>query len=154
MDIWTDTASSGDQRVRRAALNAGGQASCGSDLDTLASPRSRCRPQHRVASPAARLGAKPAKRSHTRASTPHSLNLDGRAKDNYRCQVAVSTGQQHEFKEFRHWCRESEGLTRRIIQAVLDVFEVRARALGEVGALGQLLAQEDLGVLIRSSLPR
>jgi len=63
-------------------------------------------------------------------------------------EMAVSTGERNDLFELLQWCQIAEGPTRPSVEAALDLTQVSGRVLREVGPLGQVLAQEPVGVLV------
>ena len=57
------------------------------------------------------------------------------------------------FVEDYFWFGEFEGLAGAVVEEERDVVEVELRMDGQVGALGQVLAQEAVGVLVAAALP-
>src|SRR3989442_9458442 len=66
---------------------------------------------------------------------------------------ADSAGQRKKVGELLGWFHESEGLARPVVQALGDADEIVGAQEGKVGALGHVLAEEPVGVLVRAALP-
>ena len=67
--------------------------------------------------------------------------------------MADSSGGRNEFCELLRWCHVAQRLAGTTVQAVLDTVQLRAADEAEVGALGQVLTQEPVGVLVAAALP-
>src|SRR5258706_13873877 len=66
---------------------------------------------------------------------------------------ADSAGQRKKVGELLRWFHESEGFARPVVQALGDAGEVIGAEQGEVGALGHVLPEKPVGVLVRAALP-
>src|SRR5450756_2565469 len=67
--------------------------------------------------------------------------------------MAGSTGGRNDLCELLRWCHVAEGLARTSVEASLDVPKVGRADVREVDALGQVLAEEPIGVLVGAALP-
>jgi transposase len=67
--------------------------------------------------------------------------------------MAESSGERNDSCVSLRWCHVAEGLAWSVVQASLNSLEVSGRVNRQVGALGQVLAQEPVGVLVRPALP-
>ena len=69
-------------------------------------------------------------------------------------EMADSTGGRNELCELLRWCQIAESLAWSGVQTALNAAQLGGRDLGEVRPLGEILAEEAIGVLVRSTLPR
>ena len=77
----------------------------------------------------------------------------GRVSNSRPNRTADSAGHRNKVGEPLGWFHESEGLARTVVEARRDPHQV-VRAEGrEVSALGQVLAEQPVGVLVRPALP-
>src|SRR5665811_1685365 len=67
---------------------------------------------------------------------------------------ADSTGRCNSLGERLRWCHPAEGLSRASVELGGDGVEVRLGQAREVGTLGQVLAEQAVGVLVGAPLPR
>ena len=68
-------------------------------------------------------------------------------------EMADSSGQRKDLRELLGGCHVSEGLVGSTVEAVLHGLELRGGDGRQVGALGQVLAEEAVGVLVAATLP-
>ena len=81
----------------------------------------------------------------------------GQTHDEAGLQVAHNRcglrGSLQRFGEFLGWCHPSEGLSRPPVELVGGEVEVGLGECCHVGAFGEVLAQETVGVLVGTALP-
>ncbi len=65
-----------------------------------------------------------------------------------------STGQRNTLVEYLCWTTEVQRLSRTLVQLKSDPVQVRLRGSGQIGAFRKVRAQQTVGVLVRSTLPR
>src|SRR5664280_479756 len=68
-------------------------------------------------------------------------------------EMADSAGGRNDLCELLRWCHVAESLARTSVEASLDVSKVGRADVREVDALGQVLAEEPIGVLVGAALP-
>src|SRR5690606_833664 len=68
-------------------------------------------------------------------------------------EMADSSGGRNEFCELLRWCQISERLAGTAVERVLDHGQLRAADDAQIGALGQVLAEQAVGVLVAAALP-
>jgi hypothetical protein len=66
---------------------------------------------------------------------------------------ADSTGVRKKLGELLGWFHESQRLAGPVVQALGDAGQILSGVSGQVGAFGQVPAQQPVGVFVRSALP-
>lgn len=67
--------------------------------------------------------------------------------------MAVSTGQCNTFAEHLSGCVETERFARPLVQLSCNCVELKLRVTRQVHALGQVLPEQPVGVLVAATLP-
>lgn len=67
--------------------------------------------------------------------------------------MAGSTGQRNGFSKHISWRREAKGFAGAGIEAERDLIEILLTVDGQIRALGKVLAQQAIGVLVAAALP-
>ena len=74
----------------------------------------------------------------------------------YQCQLSTvgSTGRRNTLGEHFSWCLVHQGFSWSLVELASDGAEFGLAVQGELGSLGQVLAQQAIGVFVGAALPR
>src|SRR5207245_7166293 len=85
----------------------------------------------------------------------HGTVLTSKARNNLSVEAgAVSGGHRNECCESFRWFHPVEGSSGSVVEFEGDSVEICLAVSGEVGGFGEILAQQAVGVFVRSPLPR
>src|SRR5664279_5075692 len=118
----------------------------------IASTMSRATATRAISATERRARGRPRSAGRSQASALISTTTRG-GKGPRPAASAGSTGGRNYLCELLRWCHVAKGLARTSVEASLDVPKVGRADVREVDALGQVLAEEPIGVLVGAALP-
>src|SRR5512132_3581494 len=102
-------------------------------------------------------GTKAWRRLHTRPALPQQASRARRCRRRVKTDplagAAASSGDRNDRVEHLRWCPPSQSLSRTIVEGLSDGVQIGRRLQAQVAALGQVLADQPIGVLVRAALP-
>ena len=84
---------------------------------------------------------------------PPTPEAEGTRHDGGRCSPRAGAAQATQLSDAFAWLVEPQALARAVVELVSDTIEVRLGKLAQIGALGEVLAQQPVRVLVRPALP-